>query len=174
MQNRLIRSLLVAVALTLAAVPLWSQGGSLVTRLRGFEEVPAISSPAGARFSGSINAAETELTYQINYFNVETVVTQSHIHFAQKGVNGGIVVFLCTNLGNGPAGTPACPSGNGTVSGMLHSADVVGSAGSQGIAAGEFFSLVRAIKAGIAYANVHSTAFPGGEVRGQIIFTPTP
>jgi len=174
MQNRLVRSLLVGIALTLAAVPMFAQGGTLVTRLRGFEEVPAISSPGGARFTGTLNDAGTELTYEISYFNTETPVTQSHIHFAQKGVNGGIMVFLCSNLGNGPAGTPACPAGNGTVSGTLHSTDVVGGASSQGIAAGEFFSLVRAIRAGIAYANVHSTAFPGGEVRGQIIFTPNP
>jgi hypothetical protein len=44
---------------------------------------------------------------------------------------------------------------------------VIGPAG-QGIAAGEFSELVDALRAGRAYANVHSSKFPGGEIRGQI------
>jgi hypothetical protein len=41
----------------------------------------------------------------------------------------------------------------------------------QGSGAGEptaFEELVRAIRAGFTYANVHTTRWPGGEVRGQI------
>jgi CHRD domain len=38
----------------------------------------------------------------------------------------------------------------------------------QGIAAGEFDELVDAIRAGFTYANVHTTAFPPGEIRAQI------
>ena len=44
---------------------------------------------------------------------------------------------------------------------------MIGPAG-QGIAAGEFAELVRALRAGAAYANVHTTAHPGGEIRGQV------
>jgi hypothetical protein len=56
---------------------------------------------------------------------------------------------------------------SGDVMGTITAAQVVGPAG-QGIAAGEFEELVRAIKTGVTYANVHSTKFPGGEIRGQI------
>jgi hypothetical protein len=42
---------------------------------------------------------------------MEGDVLPTHIHLGQHGVNGGISVFLCTNLGNGPAGTPTCPGG---------------------------------------------------------------
>lgn len=77
------------------------------------------------------------------------------------------MVFFCTNLGNGPAGTQACPQ-EGTVTGTIGPADVVGPSG-QGISAGEFAEVLRAIRGGAAYVNVHSTVFPGGEIRGQLV-----
>ena len=92
---------------------------------------------------------------------------QAHIHFGQEAVAGGISAFLCTNQGNGPAGTQACPPAPATISGTIRAADVIGPAG-QGIAAGEFGELVRAMRAGVTYANVHSALVPGGEIRGQI------
>ena len=84
-----------------------------------------------------------------------------------RAVNGGVSAFLCTNLGNGPIGTPTCPLTEGTVTGVITPATVVGPA-NQGIAAGEFGELVRAIRAGATYANLHTTANAGGEIRGQI------
>ena len=82
-------------------------------------------------------------------------------------MNGGISVFLCSNLGNGPAGTQACPPAPATISGTITPADVIGPA-EQGIDPMEFDELVGAIRAGVAYANVHSTTFPTGEIRGQL------
>ena len=76
------------------------------------------------------------------------------------------MIFFCTNLGNGPAGTAACPVDGGTVSGVATAASVVGAA-DQGVLAGDLFAVQRAIRNGIAYANIHTTQFPGGEVRGQ-------
>jgi hypothetical protein len=81
-------------------------------------------------------------------------------------VNGGISVFLCSNLGNGPAGTQPCPP-SGTVTGTIRPVDVIGPTG-QGIAPGEFAELVTALRDGVAYANVHSNVWPGGEIRGQL------
>ena len=94
-------------------------------------------------------------------------MTQAHIHFGQRAVNGGISVFLCSNLGNGPLGTQACPAAPATIEGTIGPENVIGPTG-QGIAAGEFDELVRAIDAGAAYVNVHSTGFPGGEIRAQL------
>ena len=85
----------------------------------------------------------------------------AHIHLAQKGVNGPVTVFLC----GGP--TPACPSPGGTVTGTIVAADVL-AIPAQGLAAGDLAGLLRAIRAGVTYVNVHSATFPTGEIRGQI------
>ena len=74
-------------------------------------------------------------------------------------------MFLCSNLGT--PGVQPCPAPPATISGILTAADVIGPA-SQGVAAGEFAEVVAAIRAGVAYANVHSSKFPGGEIRAQV------
>lgn len=163
---------LALVALTVAiALPAWAQGGGAAsTRLRAFEEVPAISSPGDGRFTVRINGSGTGLSYQLSYSRLLGTVTQAHIHMAQRGVNGGIVIFLCSNLGNGPAGTQACPASPGSVSGTITADDVVAAAAAQGIAAGELGEVLRAMRSGVTYVNVHTDLFPGGEIRGQLRF----
>jgi hypothetical protein len=133
--------------------------------LTGYEEVPALSTPGGGRFTSRITGRE-EITYRLTYGSLTSGVTQAHLHFGQLSVNGGVSVFLCTNLGNGPAGTQTCPDA-GVVTGTITPADVVGPAG-QGIAAGEFTELLSAVRAGAVYVNVHTTTYPGGEIRGQV------
>jgi hypothetical protein len=161
---------LVALAVALA-LPVWAQGGGTgSTRLRAFEEVPAISSPGDGQFTVRIGGQGTSLSYQLSYRNLLGNVTQSHIHLAQRGVNGGIMIFLCSNLGNGPAGTQACPPSPGSVSGTIEADDVVAAAAAQGIAAGELGEALRAMRNGVTYVNVHSDLFPGGEIRGQLRF----
>jgi hypothetical protein len=135
--------------------------------LNGYEEVPAISTPARGVFQATISSDETEITYAMSYSDLEGTVQQSHIHLGQSGVNGGISVFLCSNLGNGPAGTQACPPPPTVIGGTIRAADVIGPT-AQGINAGEFAELIRAIRAGKTYVNVHSSKYPGGEVRSQI------
>jgi hypothetical protein len=141
--------------------------------LTGYEEVPTLSTQGVGTFQASINRGRDEIRYTLSYrgpFDAQQAggtVTQAHIHLGAPAVNGGVVAFLCTNLGNGPAGTPACPA-EGSVSGTITPAQVVGGAATQGIAPGEFAELVRALRAGAAYANVHTTTFANGEIRGQI------
>ena len=168
--------LVLAVLVSVTAVPAFAQGdpdGTAVTRLRSFDEVPAVSTSGGGRFNATISDDGEVVDWELSYFNLEGVVTQAHIHFAQRGVNGGIVLFFCSNLGNGPAGTQACPPPPATIHGTFHASDVVGSASSQSIQAGELPAVLRAMRAGITYANVHTTLFPGGEIRGQLSFTPS-
>ena len=147
-----------------------SDPDTIATRLRPMEEVPAVSGFASARFSATLSEDGSSISYTVSYANLQGNITQSHIHIGQRGVNGGIVLFLCSNLGNGPAGTQTCPASPGTISGTLTAANIVPAKG-QGIEAGDFHEIVRAIKAGVAYANIHTDQFPGGELRGQLVLT---
>jgi hypothetical protein len=85
----------------------------------------------------------------------------AHIHFGQRGVAGGVVAFLC-----GGGNKPACPA-SGTVTGTIVSSDII-AVPAQGIAAGDLASVLKAMRAGLTYANVHTTNFANGEIRGQI------
>jgi CHRD domain len=137
-------------------------------RLKSFQEVPAVSSAASGRFKAHVDKASMSLSYELSYSGLEGEVRMAHIHLGQHGVNGGIMVWLCQTLANPSpvATTPACPQ-SGTVAGVVGAADVIGPAG-QGIAAAEFAEMLAAIRGGVAYVNVHSAKFPGGEIRGQL------
>jgi hypothetical protein len=138
------------------------RGGRFRATLCGYEEVPAISSDGRGSFRATIEN-EATIRYELTYRDLEASVTVAHIHLGQPGVAGGVIAFLC-----GGGGKPACPPAPATVEGTVTAADVAGPTG-QGIAAGEFDELLRAMRAGLTYANVHSTMFPTGEIRGQIL-----
>lgn len=159
----------IAVSAALAACLLWAGSRAKTVRasLSGYQEIMTVSSGAHGSFQAKINPAETELAYELEYAGLEGTVTQSHIHLGARGTNGGIMIWLCGTAGNpGPAGTPVCPQ-EGKVSRTVGAADVIGPSG-QGVAPGEFVEALRALRAGVAYANVHSTMWAGGEIRGQI------
>jgi hypothetical protein len=142
--------------------------------LIGFEEVPSLSTTANGEFHARISNDDTEIQYELSYSDLEGAVQQAHIHLGQKGVNGGISVFLCTNLGNGPAGTQPCPPPPATITGTITAKDVspdvpaTAGARAQGLETGEFGELLAAMRAGVTYVNVHSSKFPAGEMRSQI------
>jgi len=159
-----------ALALLAVATVAVAQGvRALRGLLSGYEEVPAVSTTADGNFRAQINEREDEITYELSYRELEGAVQQAHIHVGQRSVNGGISVWLCSNLASPPtpAGTQPCPPPPATITGTITPANVVGPT-AQGVAPGEFDELVRAIRAGVTYVNVHTTKFPGGEIRSQI------
>jgi len=161
-------SLLLTLLGSLPALAQAQEGRRFGARLVSYEEVPALSNAGEGTFNMVIDTSDTSFDYELTFSGISgTGATQAHIHIGQKGVNGGVTVFFCSNLGNGPPGTQACPA-NGTVTGTVTAANVIGPAG-QGVSAGEFAELLKAIRAGVVYANVHSALFPGGEVRGQLL-----
>jgi hypothetical protein len=161
----------IAVAGVLGVATVAAAGGSsrkFHEALTGYEETPALSTPGVGEFRARINHDATQIKYELTFSGLESNATQAHIHFENTTNSGGIVAFLCTNLGNGPAGTQACPAAGGTISGTLTAADVGSGAAAQGIAAGEFTEFVNAIRAGATYVNVHSENRPLGEIRAQL------
>lgn len=143
----------------------------LSAKLLPTQEVPALSSTGEGRFKAFIDDAAQTIHFELRYRGLEAPPVQAHIHIGQRHVNGGISVFLC---GPAPDHDP-CPApewGFVTVKGVLTPADIIGPV-AQGIdpatdEANGFAELVRLLRSGATYANVHSTKFPAGEIRGQI------
>jgi CHRD domain len=140
----------------------------------GFNETGALNAQSGAIFSPGRGTLEVwldrvnqTLTFELSFWDLSAPVTQSHIHFGKKHVSGGVMVFFCSNLASAPAGTQPCPAGGGTVTGTLTAANVLPIAG-QNVTAGDFQAVVEALESDTAYANIHTTSFPAGEIRGQI------
>ncbi|PYQ07721.1 MAG: CHRD domain-containing protein [Acidobacteria bacterium] len=132
-------------------------------KLSGYQETPStLSTPATGKFTAKIDNDAQTIDYELSYEGFETTAMAAHIHLGARATSGGVSAFLC-----GGGTKPACPATAGTVTGTITPADIIGPV-AQGIAPGEFAEVVRAIRAGAVYANVHSTARPGGEIRGQL------
>ena len=166
------RAALGAAALACGAIVSPAAAQEVAARLVGYQETPAtINTAASGEFRATIRDDGTTIDYQLTYQNLSSSPLQSHIHFGEPGLSGGVVLFLCTNL-TPPLGVPtppACPAPPATVTGTLTAANVIPIVG-QGIDAGAagFAEIVKAIRAGAAYANLHTTAHPGGEIRGRL------
>ena len=170
--------LMFSVILGLAAASASSDNGRrrrFEAELKGINEVGtgigAVSTVASGSFRATLSGDGTTISYRLRYSDLEEEITQAHIHVGQFHTAGGISVWLCkTDALPGPTPdlTPLCPGArSGVVEGTLTAANVIGPAG-QGIDVGEFAELARLMRSGVTYANVHSTKFPGGEIRGQI------
>jgi CHRD domain len=160
--------LLGAIAIAATAAVAHNDNGKGKARLDSYQEAPLTLSTTGTG-SFRIRVRSDGLRYKLSYKDLSSNVLQAHIHFGRTGLAGGILAFLC-----GPqpqAGDkPVCPPTGGTVEGVIDAADILGPAPNmnQGIAAGELSEVIKALRKGAVYANVHTTTFPGGEIRGQI------
>ena len=152
----------------------------LRTALKGFNEVPVVLTGASGRFKAKIADDDQSIDFELSFSGLQGTITQSHIHVAQKDVNGVIVLWLCETAANpAPASVAAnvvtCPQeavDQFAITGTLTAADVVQpappTAPTQQILTGELDDVITAIRAGHAYVNVHTNLSPGGEIRGQI------
>ena len=163
------RSLLILVGCLLTlpgAVSRAADNDTVITlraRLTGLEEVPPIFTPGSGTFQGTLSPDRNTLTFRLAWRDLRSPAQVAHIHFGQRRVNGGVMLFLC-----GGGNQPACPAETtAQIKGTATAANVTGPAG-QGIDPGDFAAAVEALLTGQTYVNVHSTLFPNGEVRGQV------
>ena len=141
-------------------------GTKFRARMIPTQEVPVVSSQASGDFEARIES-DTMISFKMSYEGLEGGnILFAHVHLGQRGVNGGVMAFLCNNTPAGPQ-PRACPAGPATIEGTITPADILPLA-TQQVAAGAFDDFVRALRNGTAYANLHTTASPGGEIRGQI------
>src|SRR6266850_2201253 len=156
---------LIAVMGGVLATATAAKADQLRALLTGYEESPSVSTTARGLFVATIDPDGDTIHYRETFSGLQAAVTQSHIHVGQLGVNGSVVIFLCQTATNpDPTGlAPQCPQ-EGSVSGTITAANVVtGATASQQLAAGDLAAVIAAIRAGAAYAKVHTTASPGGE-----------
>jgi len=177
---RIVMAGLIAFSLSMVALVAASDGDDkdrdnrISARLLGINEVPSVSTGATGRLKATISKDEQSIEYELSYTGLQGVVAQSHIHIARKNVNGGIVLWLCQGTSRAPAqvalSTPECPQeapDDNPVKGTLTAASVTPVA-TQQIGPNELNEVIALIRAGAAYANVHTAPSPGGEIRGQI------
>jgi CHRD domain len=143
----------------LAAAPAHAERFS--ASLIGANEVPPINTAGSGDFRMTIRP--DEITFSLTFADLSSTLMAAHMHFAPSKVNGGVMIWLC-----GGGGQPACPAAtSGTITGTITAANVTGPT-AQGIAAGDLDSALEAVRDGLSYANMHTTNFGGGEIRGQV------
>lgn len=126
------------------------------TSLKGDNEVPSRETNAAGEAIITISKDESYIHFKLIVANIEDV-SGSHFHIAPAGSNGGVVAFLYSNpQASGPE--------NGVLAeGYIMSEDLIGS-----LSGAELSDLISAIREGNVYVNVHTSAYPGGELRGQL------
>lgn len=171
MRRTLTAVTLVAVAVLVAATAVFAappaQPRNFTAPLNGAEEVPSVDTRARGVAIFQLSADGRELSYRLIASNIDEVL-MAHIHCcAPAGDNAGIAVWLFPDP---PPPPPVAIPGRHTgtlATGTITSADILNpevltSTGDP------LAALVEQIVAGNAYVNVHTTQFPGGEIRGQL------
>ena len=155
------------LGLTVAATSADEATLSMHANLTGFQENLPKLSPSTGHFEATVTGST--LSYTLTYSKLSSPAFMAHLHFGQPTVNGGVFLWLCGSAtAPGPAGTPACPANGGTVSRSgITAADIQGLP-MQNLSAGDLAGALAIIAAGDAYANVHTTNYPGGEIRGAV------
>jgi hypothetical protein len=149
-----------AVFVLLVSAQAQAQTINFTAQLSGGNEVPGVSTGSAGTGTVSLNVATGVVTYRIDVYNMPAGTTASHFHVGAPGVTGPVVVnfTVSTNISNDYA-----------ITGTASATDLTPRA-ANGINSWDDF--VQALLLGNIYMNVHSTANPGGEIRGQVVRVP--
>lgn len=126
-----------------------------ITKLSGENEVPSVMTDATGVAKFNFSNDGMSASFQVNVDEIEDV-RFAHIHFAKAGANGGVVYTLRMDKVDGP------------VSGVYAKGEIMPGSFSGKLLGGDLVILKEAFRTGNAYVNVHSDAFPSGELRGQV------
>lgn len=141
---------LVSAALAMASVAL-ADDLKFSTDLSGAEEVPPrVTDGAG---EAEFEAEGGRVKFELEWEDLTTPAVAAHIHCAPAGANGPVGVTLFS----GAMGT------EGKVTGTFIGPDPGNACGWA-----DLDDVIAAMSSGDTYVNVHTTRFPGGEIRGQI------
>lgn len=147
-----IRSVALVALFSLMALPSSAGLWYLQATLTGSQEVPPVSTSASGVLFGSYDDVTKTINLAITISGLsQSDVTASHIHRAPVGVNGPVILSI----------------GDGSSYAVLGSQLIKVISGASFPAAEEANLL-----SGKTYFNVHTTAHPGGEIRGQITALP--
>jgi hypothetical protein len=155
--KKLLATGLTAIALVAFAGPSAAQEIRMIASLTGGEETPGLLTGALGTAEVVVDAPRRSVTVTLNLFNVPTGTTAGHIHVGPKGVAGPIILDF--GFPTGRTGDMALVFGLG-LSAFRARPDI-------GINTIE--DAIQAIVGGNAYVNIHTTTFPAGEIRGQIL-----
>jgi hypothetical protein len=146
------------VVLLFSAAHAQAQTVTWTAQLSGGNEVPGVVTGAAGTATVTWNFATHTGTYRVDVYNFAVGVTASHIHAGAPGVAGPVVINFAPVLGT---------SNDFGFSGNISCASDFVPRQAQGIGSCEDFEQMMMLDNG--YVNVHSTANPGGEIRGQIV-----
>ena len=166
MKNLYTTSLILVAFLAVSSTAYGDSGLKFEADLDGAQEVPPVFTDTTGEIEVEFNDALTEAEFELEVFD-GVAVTQAHFHCAPADVNGPVVAFLFGFvLGgfdvDGDLAEFTLTDANIAAVG----ADCVPSIG---MAINNLADLALAMEDGNIYANVHSVANPGGEVRGQLL-----
>jgi hypothetical protein len=164
--KRLLCGAAVAAASLISATSSSAQVVNLTATLTGAEETTATPGVLGLLTGAvgtatvSVDATNVEVAVQLQLFNFATATSAGHIHVGPRGVAGPVVL-------NFPI--PQGRTGDLPLSFRLGSSAFVAR---PEIGINTMQDLIQAIVGGGAYVNIHTSQYPGGEIRGQLIPIP--
>ena len=144
------------------------------TRLSTFHEVPPKANAASGTFEAELSEDGTTLSWTFTWTGLTGPPLFAHIHFGLPGGNYPVMTFFCGGPNGNPEipAKPACPqTTSGSITGTTTAADIIplsAAPNDQALNLHDFAAFLNALKNGAGYANMHTTRFPGGEIRGQI------
>jgi CHRD domain-containing protein len=161
--NKILSACALALAMLVPAISASAQTVNMIATLTGAEENPPTLTGAVASADFAVDTDNREIQVNLRIFNIPTGTTAGHIHAGPRGVNGPVVLNFPIPVGR--SGDITLSFRVGGTTGVFIPRPEVG--------INTIDDIIQTIVGGGAYANIHTTAFPGGEIRGQIRFPGT-